>query len=320
MLCIRLRRLSVHPDGAVLARAPIRLAQPVDVDVVGERREASSGACRASSAIVCCLVEMVSGLVVRHRSSQTVRNPAPPSLHGVPRVGSPASTVLRGAPTPCRPSRRTSLPSLGGTALALAGSLPWRPSAAAAGLELGHPVTPPGSRAETAGPPRFLGNPAVHMPCSSTPAGPPRQAIAAPRCCLPLLNNVGSHDTLAFGAQSHGLFTRCLRFVVASPAATQDSLPAAGQALPGGIGYPLGSFARFQSSLHLVLPAQACPGALKSQAKQLSWRILVIRSVVADQQRVSSAEDLLFPVARAALVMRPASTRALRLALTTPGR
>ena len=40
---------------------------------------------------------------------------APPSLGGVPRVGSPASTVLWGAATPCRPSRRTSFPSLGDT-------------------------------------------------------------------------------------------------------------------------------------------------------------------------------------------------------------
>ena len=35
---------------------------------------------------------------------------------GSPRVGSPASAVPRSAPPPCRPSRRASLPSLGGTA------------------------------------------------------------------------------------------------------------------------------------------------------------------------------------------------------------
>jgi len=34
-----LRRLSVHPDSPVLARAPERFYHPVDVDVVGERRE-----------------------------------------------------------------------------------------------------------------------------------------------------------------------------------------------------------------------------------------------------------------------------------------
>src|SRR3954464_4440264 len=34
-----------------------------------------------------------------------------------------------------------------------------------------------------------------------------------------------------------------------SPATTQDSLPAAGPALPGGIGYPQGSIKRFQAVL-----------------------------------------------------------------------
>ena len=43
--------------------------------------------------------------------------------------------------------------------------------------------------------------------------------------------------------------------------ATQDSLLGCWPALPGGIGYPLGSSARFQSSLHLILLAQAWPVA-----------------------------------------------------------
>ena len=48
----------------------------------------------------------------------TVPETAPPSFHGVPRVGSPASTVLWGAATPCRPFRHASFPSLGDTSLA----------------------------------------------------------------------------------------------------------------------------------------------------------------------------------------------------------
>jgi hypothetical protein len=39
---------------------------------------------------------------------------------------------------------------------------------------------------ESSGPPRFLGDPSVHVPRSSTPAKPGNQALAAPRCCLPL--------------------------------------------------------------------------------------------------------------------------------------
>src|SRR5215831_12346889 len=36
-----------------------------------------------------------------------------------------------------------------------------------------------------AGPPRFLEDPAVNVPCSPTPAGPPRSATTTLRCCLP---------------------------------------------------------------------------------------------------------------------------------------
>jgi hypothetical protein len=61
------------------------------------------------------------------------------------------------------------------------------------------------------------------------------------------------------------------------PDGTQDSFPAAGHALPGGIGYPQGSYERFQSCfLHLVPLSQALPGATKmplwpacSNARQL---------------------------------------------------
>src|SRR3954465_10388472 len=47
------------------------------------------------------------------------------------------------------------------------------------------------------------------------------------------------------------------------PGATQDSLPAAGQALPGGVGYPQGPIERFPLSLP---PFPSFPGALKPDA------------------------------------------------------
>jgi len=86
------------------------------------------------------------------------------------------------------------------------------------------------------GPPRFPENPPVSMPCSPTPAGPraPGQygvstwPTLCPRRRLPRQSS--------FGAQWHGLETRCLRFVApVSPHTTQDSLPVACQTLPGGI-------------------------------------------------------------------------------------
>ncbi len=66
---------------------------------------------------------------------------------------------------------------------------------------------------ETTGPPRFLEDPHVDMPCSSTPAGPnlPGQLRASTR--PPLMQRRGRPASSNFGAQSHGLSTRCLRFV-----------------------------------------------------------------------------------------------------------
>jgi len=54
-----------------------------------------------------------------------------------------------------------------------------------------------------------------YMPCShQTPAGPERQAIQRSRCCLPLLARRRLPQLVNFGAQSHGLHRRCLRFAV----------------------------------------------------------------------------------------------------------
>src|SRR5712691_13112671 len=71
--------------------------------------------------------------------------------------------------------------------------------------------------------------------------------LSLPRMALPSTTLLLAH--WRFPGLNH---TACTLAVYASspwsPMATQDSLPAAGQALPGGAGYPLGSYARFQSS------------------------------------------------------------------------
>jgi hypothetical protein len=65
-----------------------------------------------------------------------------------------------------------------------------------------------------------------------------------------------------FGAQSHGLGTRCLRFaawVTPEPRKTRFPLLAS---VRGGIGYPQDSVERFPSCfLHLIPLSQAFPGA-----------------------------------------------------------
>jgi hypothetical protein len=74
--------------------------------------------------------------------------------------------------TSCRPSRRTSLPSLGGTSVALVRFAPPADECAARGLELVTRWLPPGCTEETTGAPKFLGNPdcpSAHV--QSTPVG-----------------------------------------------------------------------------------------------------------------------------------------------------
>ena len=96
---------------------------------------------------------------------------APPSLPRVPRNGSPYSSVLRDAPTPVRPSRRTSLPSLGDTTLASC-LLPAAGTRDRGLRGVGIPVPEPDMSVETDGALRFPSSPRVPTPRSWTPVGP----------------------------------------------------------------------------------------------------------------------------------------------------
>ena len=164
------------------------------------------------------------------------RDTAPPSLRRVPRSGSPASTVLWGAPTPIRPSRRTSLPSVGDTTLA-SGLLPAAGTHSRGHGEIGVPVPEPEMSVETDGSPKFLGTPRVPWPCSSTPAG----SVTPGHCGVPTRSprlTRARTPTMIF----RGSIARPGHYASQgeSPPPTQDSLPAAGQALPGRIRSPAG--------------------------------------------------------------------------------
>ena len=65
---------------------------------------------------------------------------------------------------------------------------------------------------ETAGRPKFLGNPDVPAPCSQTPARPTCQAIAAGRRGPTYQERRGLSTKSNFGARSHGIGTRYLLF------------------------------------------------------------------------------------------------------------
>ena len=81
------------------------------------------------------------------------------------------------------------------------------------GPGVGHPVLPPGLAEKVKGPPRFLGDPSVSVPCSSTPAGSPAPGHHGAATRPSVTFKTSAPATMnAFGAQSHGPLTRCLRF------------------------------------------------------------------------------------------------------------
>ena len=99
--------------------------------------------------------------------------PIPRVLAGrVPRI----PRYYQGTATSCRPSRRTSLPSFGGTTVAPgAFRLSRRHPAQNGGPGVGHPVSPSGSfSVETTGAPKFLGNPNSRLHMISDPGRPMR--------------------------------------------------------------------------------------------------------------------------------------------------
>jgi len=189
------------------------------------------------------------------------RHPLPST--GSPGVGSPASAVLRRAPSPGRPSRRTSFPSLGGTARALVlrsrGRRARRSRAWA--VQPGCPSRL--FRTETTRSPRFLRSPDVRMPRSPTPASSSRPAFFG----VSTRPSVFLTTSALAGIISRGSITRpahslCTLRSADHSATTQHSVPAGGQPLPGGTGHPLCTIERFpRSRLHLFPLSQASPGA-----------------------------------------------------------
>ena len=114
------------------------------------------------------------------------------------------------------------------------------------GLGLAPPQRPVPKEMETAGRPKFLGNPDVPAPCSWTPARPTLpQAITVGRHGPTRIQLRGLSTRGNFGARSHGIGTRCLRFAVRLTPPHARLASGCWPALPGGIGYPQGFYERF---------------------------------------------------------------------------
>ena len=97
-----------------------------------------------------------------------------------------------------------------------------------------------------------------------TPAGPPSQAGTGEQARPPHARTAGApamRPNFGAGWAGSGHTLSTLR-PVGRPTRTQDSLPAVGQTLPGGLSVPLGSSERFRDCfLHLSPLSQASPGA-----------------------------------------------------------
>ena len=171
----------------------------------------------------------------------SITRPSPFLLTGFPGVGFPAfKRYYERAKTSRFPSRRTCalqyLLALHHFVSLLQAHCCNGADAAMPGVRYTGSPLPGPFKKEEPGSPRLPGHPCVHLPCSRTTDGLPRQTISALQCCPRDCYYEGSIDSINFEAQSHGFCTRCLRFVPPLLTTTQDSLPAGGQPLPVGFG------------------------------------------------------------------------------------
>src|SRR5262249_37491084 len=166
--------LPVHTRGTVFAGPAVGLAQPAEVQMVVERGKSQRR--RLLRQLRYPLLFRGHGirfLSTGHVSLQRFRSPAPPSLHRVPSATVPRLRGYYGAlrvpanhhnRLPCRSPVIT-------TPLRLSWSLRSGPTPAW-GRGCSGAATPRCRHAGgVAGRPKFLGNPGVPLPCSSTPAG-----------------------------------------------------------------------------------------------------------------------------------------------------
>ena len=150
-----------------------------------------------------------------------------------------------GAVTSCRPSRRTSFPSFGGTTVPPGHFVPLR-TGAPHGPGVGHPVSPAGilpwRRQDLR---RSWGT----LVCFCPALRPRPDLHIRPLRCVsaaPVGSTAKAPASGYFEAESHSLGTRCLRLAGQVTRSHARLASAAGQALPEGLVTLWGSCERFQ--------------------------------------------------------------------------
>ena len=177
---------------------------------------------------------------------------------------SPASPVLSRRYDALPPSRRASFPSHGGTSVALTNFAPWRVSAPPGPGVVARYLQPGICRGANRVLPSSWGTSIVRLHMFHSDAG--RTACTRPysTAAWPLVIERQRLPRKVFRRSIAWLsdWLSTLRDV-SYPSTTQDSLPAAGQALPGGLSTRKVPMKGFRSaSLHTILLSQALLGAI----------------------------------------------------------
>jgi hypothetical protein len=207
------------------------------------------------------------GFGPRRRSRRQILVAASPSLHRVPRVGSPASAVLRDAPTSRRPSPIASFSFAHGYHGVRAVRSPQR----AAPRDEARRVGDAALRAPRVRPWRRRDLPGSWAtPCARAPLEDPGETSAPSQFGASMLPSAVRIASALAKNTFRGSVTQPAHSLSTlrsggRPCATQDSLPAGGQPLPGGSEYPPGCIARFQVIRSSILLAPR-PG--------FAWRTL----------------------------------------------
>jgi hypothetical protein len=143
------------------------------------------------------------------------------------------------------------------------------------GPGVGNPVPPPGIIREGEGASQVPGEPPRTCPVLRPRRDRRRQAIAAPRRGLPLCGRRRLPRRCRFrGSIARPVHSLSTLRSPGRPRATQDSFPAAGPALPGGVGYPQGSderFLRFSVLLSQAFLAHPLLDSTKSRPAASGW-------------------------------------------------
>ena len=117
--------------------------------------------------------------------------------------------------------------------------------------------------------PRFLGNPFVHLPCSSTPPEPPLRPSKV-WCCSRYHYDESFRNYLTFEAQLHGFCTRCLRFALRSPYMRKTRFRSAANRFRPGLS-PVGLLKRV-SMCYMSPPSRLCLAPSTSQYDNIILR------------------------------------------------